>query len=111
LVTGVQTCALPISLVVARPLLRIPGRGVARTVIDEVQTGIVGQPAPCAAAADLPLVTLPGLDARVLADRLAQFGGADGIDQDLVVRPFGKGAPSLLAGLEVVGRDVTLNAK
>ena len=98
-------------LVVARTLLRIPGRGIARTVIDEVQAGIIGQPAPCAAAADLPLVALPGLDARILADRLAEFGGLVGIDQDLIVRPFGEGAPDLLAALEVVGGDVTLHAK
>src|SRR6185369_10317662 len=98
-------------LVVARTLLRVPGRGVARTVIDEIQTGIVGQPAPCAAAADLPLVTLPGLDARILADRLAELGGLVGIDHDLIIGTFGEGAPYLLAALEVVGRDVALHAK
>src|SRR6185503_7921815 len=98
-------------LVVARTLLRIPGRGVARTVVNEVQAGIVGQPAPCAAAADLPLVALPGLDARVLADRLAVLGRLVGVEQDLIVRTFGEGSPYLLAALEIVGRDVALHAK
>jgi hypothetical protein len=98
-------------LVVARTLLGIPGRGVARTVIDEVQTGVIRQPAPCAAATDLPLVALPGLGARVLADRLAVLGRLVRVEQDLIVRPFGEGAPYLLAALEVVGRDVALHAK
>src|SRR5262249_61878526 len=64
--------------VVTRPLTRVPGRGVARTVVDEVQLRIIRDPAPGAAAADLPLVALPRLDARVLADRLAESAGLHG---------------------------------
>jgi len=45
------------------------------TVIDQVQRRIVGNPAPGRAAADLPLIALPGLDAGILADRLAELGG------------------------------------
>src|SRR5262249_23585726 len=70
-------------LVVARTLLRVPGRGVAGPVVEQVQRGIVGDPAPRAAAADLPLITLPGLQAGVLADRLAELGGGSRVDQDL----------------------------
>src|SRR5262249_51576904 len=62
-------------LVVARTLFRIPGRGIARTVIDEVERGIVGEPAPGAASTDLPLIAFPGLGAGVLADRLAEVRG------------------------------------
>ena len=32
--------------VVAGPLLRIPGRGIAGTVVDQVEFGVVGVPAP-----------------------------------------------------------------
>ena len=63
--------------VVARTLLRIPGRGIAGPVIDEVSLRIIGDPAPCAAAADLPLIALPGLQAGVLADRLAVNGTSE----------------------------------
>ena len=97
--------------VVARTLLRIPGRGIAGAVIDEVQAGIIGHPAPGAAAADLPLIALPGLQARILADRLAKFGGLLGVDQDLIVRSLGVGPPDLLADLEIVGGDVALHAE
>ena len=97
--------------VVARTLLRIPGRGIARAVVDEVQRRIIGHPAPCAAAADLPLIALPGLEAGILADRLAEIGGLFGVDHDLVIRPFGERAPDLLAALEIVGGDVTLHAE
>ena len=53
--------------IVARPLLRVPGRGIARAVIDQVELRIVGVPAPGGAAADLPLVALPGVGAGILA--------------------------------------------
>src|SRR4030095_9594937 len=65
-------------LVVARALLRIPGRGVARAVVKEVQLGIVGDPTPGAATSSLPLVPLPRLKARIFADRLAEFRGLVG---------------------------------
>src|SRR5205823_2822633 len=85
--------------VVARPLLRIPRRGIARTVVDEVELGVIGNPAPCATAADLPLIALPGLDAGILADRLANLGGFLGVDQDVIVRALRVSLPSLLATL------------
>src|SRR4030081_2472421 len=56
--------------IVTRPLFRIPGRGVARSLIYQVQLGIVGVPAPRRSAADLPLFSLPEAKAGVLADRL-----------------------------------------
>ena len=48
-------------LVVAGTLNRIPGRGVARAVVHRVLLRVVAVPAPGRAAADLPLVALPGL--------------------------------------------------
>src|SRR5262249_13134257 len=97
--------------VVTRPLTGIPGRGVARTVVEEVQLRIVGNPTPGAAAADLPLIALPGLDARVLADRLAEVSGLHGVDQDLIIWPFRKGAPRPLPGLQIVCGHVALYAE
>ena len=47
-------------LVITGALHRVPGRGVARTVVDQIQLGIVGIPAPGGAATDLPLIALPG---------------------------------------------------
>ena len=49
--------------VVAGALHRVPRAGVARAVIEQVQFGIVRIPAPRGAAADLPLVAFPGVDA------------------------------------------------
>src|SRR3546814_3137429 len=57
-------------LVVAGALDRVPGAGIARAVVDQVQLRIVGDPAPRRAAADLPLVAFPGGEALVLSDRL-----------------------------------------
>src|SRR5262249_10887155 len=97
--------------VVTRPLTGVPGRGVARAVVDEVQLRIVGDPTPGAAAGDLPMTALPRLDARVLADRLAEVGGLHGVDQDLIIRPFRIGTPRLPAGPEIVGGYVALHAE
>src|SRR5205085_4176283 len=98
-------------LVITRTLFRITGRRIARAVIDEVELRIVGDPAPGAAAADLPLIALPGLQAGVLADRLAEGGGLLGVDQDLNIRSFRVAAPSQLAGLDVVGAHMRLNTE
>src|SRR5260370_14908356 len=46
--------------IVTGALHRVPCRGIARTIIDELQFGIVRIPTPCGAATDLPLVALPG---------------------------------------------------
>src|SRR2546428_14084739 len=79
--------------------------------MDEVQLRIVRDPPPGAAAADLPLIALPSLGARVLADRLAELSRLHGVDQDLIIRPFRKGPPSPPARLEVVGGPVALHAE
>src|SRR5262249_60003159 len=85
-------------LVAARGLLRIPGRRVARAVVKEVQLGIVGDPAPGAATSSLPLVALPRLKARIFADRLAEFGGLLGINEELVFRSLRVPPPHPPAG-------------
>src|SRR6201999_2909292 len=97
-------------LVVAGPLLRIPGRGIAGSVINEIKRRIISEPAPGAAAADFPLIAFPGLQARILADRLAERGGRV-VEQDLIVRTFGIGFPGLLAVLDVVGGHAALDTE
>src|SRR5882724_18510 len=51
-------------LVVARPLVGVPGPRVADAVVEEVELGVVGIPAPGGATAALPLIALPGGDAE-----------------------------------------------
>ena len=92
-------------LVVAGTLLRVPGRGIARAVVHQVQFGIVGIPAPGGAAADLPLIALPGAWCGVRADRLAERGRLFRVDQRVGVRAHRIGAPRQLAVFEVVGGD------
>ena len=83
-------------LVVAGPLVGVPGAGIAGAVVEQVQLGVVGDPAPDRAAALLPGVRRPGRDAEVLAlvavvERLEARGRS--------ARPVGAGA---------VGRQTTL---
>ena len=49
--------------------------GIAGAVIEQVELGVIGQPAPDRAAAGLPLVTLPGFQAGIGPDRHAEHGG------------------------------------
>src|ERR1700733_5358797 len=89
--------------VVARSLFRIPGRRITRAVIDQIERGIEGIPTPCVAAADLPLIALPGAGAGVLADWLAKGGGLFRIDQGVGIGTHGIAAPGELAVLDVIG--------
>src|SRR6185312_12367120 len=89
--------------VVAGPLLRIPSGGVAGAVVDEIELRIVRIPSPRIAAADLPLIALPGLQAGIGADRLAERRGFLGVYKQVGVRAFGIGAPDLLAVLHRIG--------
>ena len=91
--------------VVTRALDGVPGRGVARAVVDQVELRIDRDPAPGGAAADLPLVAFPGVGPAVGANRLAQMGGLLGVEQGLGVGAHGVAAPGLLAVGGVVGRE------
>ncbi len=88
--------------IVARALLRIPRRGVAAAVVEQVGFGIVRVPAPRGAAADLPLLALPGIGAGGRPDRLAEMRGLHRVDQRVAVRAHRISAPHLLAVLHVV---------
>ena len=98
-------------LVVAGTLLRIPGRGIARPVVDQVQFGIEGIPAPGVAAADLPLIALPGLERRVGADRLAERRRLLRVDEEVGIGTFGIGAPRQLAVFDVIRADPAAHAE
>ena len=65
----------------AGALNRVPGRRIGGAVEDQVGLGIIREPAPGRAAADLPLIAGPGLERGVLADRLAERHGLLGIEQ------------------------------
>src|SRR5262249_56184129 len=95
--------------VVTWALTRVPRRGIARTVVDEVELRIVRDPTPGAAAPGLPLVALPGLEARVLADRLTERSGFFGIDQQMIVRPLRMGPPCPPAALQVIGGHLAVD--
>ncbi len=84
-------------LVVAGPLIGIPGSGVAGAVVEQVELRVVAVPAPRRAAAPFPLIALPGF----LRTREADFR----------LRPGAVHAPDLLAGLHVVGRDKPAHAE
>ena len=97
--------------IVTGPLRRVPGRWVARAVVHEVEVGVVGIPAPGRAAADLPLIALPGVGAGVRADRLAERRRLFRIDQRIGVGTFGIAAPRQLAVLDIVGADPSAHAE
>ena len=97
--------------IVARALRRVPRAGIARSVIHQVQARVVGKPAPRAAAAILPLITLPGLQRAVLADRLAHDRGRVRIELDHVVGTGGVRHPGLAAVRDVIRGHTALNAE
>ena len=98
--------------VVARPLRGIPRSRVSAPVIDQVELGIVGIPAPGGAAAELPLVVGPGLEARIPANQLlgGSIDGLVGIEQDVCVGTDAIRAPNLLSGFEIVRGEMAAAA-
>ena len=83
----------------------IPRARIAAAVVDEIERGVVSEPAPSRAAAELPLLALPGAQARVRADRLAEIRRATRIDQELRVRADAIGLPDFPTGSDVVRDD------
>src|SRR5207245_10381162 len=92
--------------IVASALRGVPGSGVASAVVQEVERRIVGVPPPGAPAALLPRLTWPAL--RPLAGlAIVGVGGIEVRGQaDILVWAHAIGPPDLLAGVDVVGRDV-----
>src|SRR5688500_4223412 len=54
-------------LVVTGALLRIPRTGIGGSVVNEVERGIIGDPAPRRPSADFPGFRRPGSDAEILS--------------------------------------------
>ena len=98
-------------LVVARSHGLVPGRRIAGAVIDHVQLGVVGVPAPVGAAADLPGIALPGLQAQAKLAIVRVVAVECLVQQQILVGTGGIGAPGLPAVLDVVGGDVTAHAQ
>ena len=86
--------------VIAGPLVGVPGARIGCAVIDQVEFGIVGDPAPAGSSADLPLLALPGFrpdrSAVHCIERLEIRP-----DQDVFVGSGAVSAPDDLAGLRI----------
>jgi len=91
-------------LIVAGTLRRIPRAGIARAVIEQIEFGIVGIPSPRRAAADFPLVGLPGLRTGIFRT------GELGADANIAIGARAVRAPRFFAGIEAIGGQVTANA-
>ena len=94
-------------LVVAGALIRVPGARVAGAVIEEVQLGVVGVPAPGRPTAALPLFALPGGDAQILTLVRGVVGDEVRADLHLRVGAGAVGAPDLLTAVDVERRHAT----
>ena len=97
--------------VVAGPLDRIPGRGVAGAVVDQVELRVVGIPSPRRAAAGLPLLAFPRFEAGIGANRLAQFRRLFRIDQYVGIGAGGIGPPGQRPVFQVEGRERAMHAE
>src|SRR6185503_16616372 len=98
-------------LVVARALIWVPGPRVAHAVIEDVQLGVVGIPAPGSAAAALPLVTLPGRDPEVLPLVGGVVGVGIALDSDFLVGTGAVHGPLVLAGVHIERRNSAADAE
>src|SRR5581483_2162000 len=87
--------------VVARALLGIPRSGIGSTVVDQIETGIVGEPGPGRAAADFPLLAGPGFLAEILGAVGLIIGLEIRSDENVGIRSGGIGAPGDLAGFGI----------
>src|SRR5205085_1998763 len=98
-------------LVVARALIGVPGARITGAVVEGIALGVVRIPAPCGAAAPLPLVTLPGGDAQVLAlvGGVVDVGVA--LEQYFAIRTGAVAAPDFLPVVHVVRGDATTDAE
>ena len=98
-------------LVVARAHGFVPGRRVARTVVEQVGVRIERIPAPVGAAADLPRLAFPGLETQpgLAVVRIVDVEIAG--QQDVLIRAGRIGAPALLAGMHVIGGDIAAHTE
>ena len=92
-------------LVVAGPLVGVPGTGIARAVIEEIEIGVVGEPPPDRAAALLPGLGRPRRHPEILALVHVVKWLERRPDQHVLVRPRIEGLPGDLATLLVERLD------
>ncbi|MGY2937866.1 hypothetical protein ACVWZ6_007468 [Bradyrhizobium sp. GM6.1] len=96
--------------IVAAALVGVPWARIGCAVVDQIEFGIVGDPSPHRAAADLPAVGRPRLHAEILAletvvERLEVVA-----DQHVLVRARGVGAPRNGPGVFIERGDPAAHA-
>ena len=96
--------------VVTGTLVRIPRTGIAAPVINQVEIGIVGDPAPDVAAADLPRLRGPARLPEILAAILRIEWLEVRTDQHVRIGPGVVGLPDDLAVILIQGRDPAAHA-
>src|SRR5205085_4659572 len=79
--------------VIARPLVRIPWAWIRRSIVDEIQLWVIGNPSPDAASADLPQIRRPALDPEVFATFVFVERLKIGADQNIAVGSGGERTP------------------
>src|SRR5271154_4557648 len=87
--------------VVARSPFGVPGSRIRSSVIDEIEFGIVGDPAPYRAAADFPEIFRPCRHAQIFTALRWIKWLESGTDQDFAVGAAGEGLPDDLTGVDV----------
>ena len=120
--------------VVTRANIRIPGAGVAGTVVHQVMVEVRRPPAPDGTTTLLPLVAgflteagrstvgtqgfvvpaafgTPGLQGRILADRFAHGHGLVGIEQDVLIRAHAESTPGQTTVFRIVGGNPATHAE
>ena len=97
--------------VVARPHIGIPHAGIRGAVVDEIQLGIVRNPTPDRATAQLPLITRPCFDAEVGAAMIGIERLEAGPDQHVRIGASRIGAPQLAPGAGVQHQYPTAHAE
>ena len=98
-------------LVVARPLVGVPGARVTGAVVEEVELGVVGVPAPGRSAATLPLVARPGREAEILALVRRVIGVGFTLDADFLVGAGAVHGPLVLTRVHVPRGDAAADAE
>src|SRR3954468_24296727 len=99
-------------LVVTGTYFGIPGARIGGAVVDEIELGIVCDPAPGAAAADLPLIRGPRRDPEILAlIHLVKRLEGGRVDENILIRAGVICGPGNLSRALIERLDPTADAE